>query len=322
MKARIVTVSQGRSLCRSVQGNRDFITAVLARVWPHTPDLICLPEAFSAKGVAIRSVADVAETLPGPTSELLSALARQHQCYIICPIYTQRDGQFYNSAVLIGRDGALIGCYDKIRPYISSTDGSVFEEGVTPGSTVGIFDLDFGRIAIRICLEASFPEDWHALAAAGVKVVCWPSAFAGGTLLQAHAVLHNYYVIAATRSGQARVINPCGQIIAETLAGESYALADINLDFVVARQDFQLSLPTQIRAQYGDRVAVHSYPAEGLFLIEPTDSSVTTAQLQAEFGFESAAQFISRHQEAYARWAQEVPPVLENLPHDYTTTAA
>jgi N-carbamoylputrescine amidase len=95
------------------------------------PDVICLPEAFTARGVPTRSVADVAEPVPGPTTDALAGLARAYGCYVVCPIYTRRDGRFFNSAVLIDRGGAIAGIYDKARPCLTA-DG-VFEEGVMAG---------------------------------------------------------------------------------------------------------------------------------------------------------------------------------------------
>jgi hypothetical protein len=88
---------------------------------------------------------------------------------------------------------------------------------------------------------------------------------------------------------------------AETGPGDSFALADINLDFIVAQQEFNHSLPGKVLAEYPERVKVISYQSEGLFLLETLDNQLTTSQLQAEFGLESSAQSITRHLKAYAK---------------------
>ena len=294
---------QGKSLGRSVESNLNFIARVLEQVFEHTPDIVCLPEAFTAKGVPTKSVADVAETVPGKTTDTLAKLASKHGCYIICPIYSIRDGVFRNSAVIIDRGGAILGVYDKARPVLSSSNNSVFEEGVIPGDPAeGRFDLDFGSVGVRICMDVEFPSDWKRLADNGVKAVFWPSAYDGGVSLQAQAIMHGFYVISAARTSRARVINPCGRTVAETVPGQSYLISDINLDFALARLEANRSIPDQILAKYGDRVAVHAYPDDDLFLIEPGDNQLSTDQLRAEFGFEPARQFVSRHAEAYERF--------------------
>jgi predicted amidohydrolase len=299
MKVRIAAVSQSKSLGRSVGSNLKFITRTLQNVLEHAPDVVCLPEAFTAKGVPITSVADVAETVPGPTIDAIADLAAKHHCYIICPIYTVRDGVFRNSAVLIDNAGAIAGIYDKARPCASSADYTVFEEGIVPGTGPGYFDLAVGRIGIRICMDAEFPEDWKDLEDNGVRVVFWPSALDGGILLQAHAIQHHYYVVSAVRAGRSRIVDPCGHILAETAPNESYVIADVNLDFVVLRHDPNNSTPERIAAKYGDRMIVKTYPEEGLFLIEPAFSDLTTSQVCFELGLEPARQVRERHAAAY-----------------------
>lgn len=315
MRVRIATVCQAKSLCRSTEGNRNFILGVLDKLYEQAPDIVCLPEAFTAKGVPARTVADVAEPIPGPTTEALADLARKHRSHIICPIYTERHGTFRNSAVLIGRDGTIEGIYDKAHPSTSSWDYTVFEGGIAPGDGSGVFDLDFGRVALRICMDVNFPEDWQELEEQGTRIAFWPSAFDGGMLPQAYALLHHCYVVSAVRTGRARVINPCGRTVAETAPGESYAIAQFNPDYIVARQEFNRSIPQAILAKYGREVRVDVYPEDSLFLVEPVGDGLTTEQLQGEFGFESAVQFVARHREAYRQIRQGLPATPQSARH-------
>lgn len=319
MKARIATLCQGASMARSVEGNRTYVVNVLRRVLDAGPDLVCLPEAFTAKGVPTRSVADVAETVPGPTTDALRELAARHRCHIVCAIYTRREERFHNSAVLIARDGSIAGIYDKRRPC-AAPSGEVFEEGVSPGADLGVFDLDIGRIGVRICMDVNFPEDWTVLASCGVQAVVWPSASDGGILLQAHAALNHYYVISSVRTGRARVANPCGAIVAETRGHEPSVVADVNLDFAVAHSDFNARLAERIAARCGPGVAVQRYREEGLYLIEPPDG-VTAGELQAEVAFERVAETIDRHLRAYERFARRLTPASPRDPAESPAAA-
>lgn len=64
-----------------------------------------------------------------------------------------------------------------------------------------VFDTDFGRIAILICWDMTFPEVWHAAASQGAELVLWPSAGHGGRPLEGYAQIHNIY-IASNGGGQ------------------------------------------------------------------------------------------------------------------------
>jgi len=283
-----------------VAGNRDFLFRIADSAGKTSPDLICLPEAFTAKGVAIRDCADIAESVPGPTTDLFAAIAKRYSCYIVCPIYRRSEPEsadtpsFHNSAVLLDRNGGIAGIYDKMRPCTSTPDYTVLENGVEPGDGGGYFDVDFGRIGIRICMDVHFARDWDILASAGVRLVLWPSAYGGGLLLQARALIHNCFIIAAVRQGCARVVDPCGHVTAETAPGESFITAGINLDFAIVRRDFHQSIASGIKAAYGDRVNVHDYPEENMLLIEPEENAILTSDLKQEFGFETAQESIRR----------------------------
>jgi predicted amidohydrolase len=315
MKARIATLSQATSFCRTAAGNLDFAAKLIERVRESRPDLICLPEAFTARGVPAATVADVAETLPGPTTDRMAELARSLGCYIVCPIYTRRGEQFWNSAVVLNRKGHIEFVYDKACPSTSTWDYTVFEGGVTPGDGQACHDFDFGRVGLQICMDANFPAGWHALAEQGARMVLWPSAVSGGLRLQSLALLHGYYVVSAVRRELARVINPCGRVVAETGPKAPYVVAEVELDFLVAREEFNRDIPSQIRERYGERVSVECYRDDALLLISPTGGGVTAKQLRHEFGIESAEQFLKRHEHAYARLRAGDAPLPQDALH-------
>jgi len=256
-------------------------------------------------------IAEKAESLPGPTTDLFAARAKKNRCYVVCPVLTRRDGRCFNSAVILDRTGNIAGVYDKIQPVTTTADYTKFEGGVTPGTTdVPVFDLDFGRVGVQICFDAGFPEAWDTLAQKGARLVVWPSAYNGGSSLVAHAIRHRYYVVTAVRTSTARVIDPLGRALAETNAVTNVAWRDVNLDNVVCHYDFNYSVPDRILAKYGSRVDVRTDIDDASFLVEPTDPAVTTAQLRAEFGFESAEEYFRRHRAAFeaARRGHEPEP--------------
>ncbi len=314
-QARIATLCQEGQFKRSVEGNREYVLSLVDTALREKPDLVCLPETFMTPGVAVQP-ADIAEAIPGPTLDLLARKAREGRCYVVCPLHTRQEGRIYNSAVILDRSGQVCGVYNKACPVTSSPDYTVLEDGVTPGGAIPTFDLDFGRIGVQICFDLGFPENWQQLAQAGVKAVLWPSAYDGGFPLRVFAYLHHYWVISSTRSGRSRIIDPCGEILQETSSSAPVIHRTINLDYVVGHLDFNLGVPDRIRQAYSGRVDVRQWdPGSAHFVVEPTDPTVTTAQLQEEMGFESTGQYHDRHREAYRRARAGQPPTPQKARH-------
>jgi predicted amidohydrolase len=289
--------------------------ALCDRALQQRPDLICLPETFTGAGIYRDAVAATAETVPGPTTDAFARKAQEGNCYVVCPVRTVGEGRHWNSAVVIGRSGEIVGIYDKIHPVTTTPDYTDFETGTSPGGEPCVFDLDFGRIGIQICFDAGFPESWAALAAQNARLVLWPSAYHGGFPLQAYAYLHHYYVVTAVHTDRSRVIDPCGRVVAETDSLNNLAVRDVNLDFLVAHYDFNYPLPDRIQDTYPGRVRITSYLDDGHFIIEPMDPALSMAQLQEEFGIEPSSRYHDRHRKAHADQRAGRTPTPQAAPH-------
>jgi len=307
-KARIATICQGGCFYPSLEDNREHVMGLLALALRQGPDLVCLPETFTTVSVP-GSAQELVETVPGPTTDMVAQKARKCGCYIICPIKTKHDGKCWNSAVVIDRTGNILGIYDKAQPVTTSANYTVMENGIMPGGSPPVFDLDFGRVGIQICFDAGFPESWQTLADQGARIVFWPSAYNGGFPLQVYAYLHHFYVVSSARTDKSRIIDPLGTILAQTDQRLNVICRDINLDFCVSHYDFNYSIPDKIMETYPGCVEIRSDRDSGHFLVEPADDTVTIEQLHVEFGFESTFQYHQRHREAYRLLRQgKVPP--------------
>ena len=163
-----------------IQGNtiKETIDAALQQMEnavPFKPDIYCLPETFLDP--AQKSLETNAEDGSGRIAGPFQAFAKKHNCYIICPINTVVNGKYYNSAVLIDRQGKMIGSITQCR----ITESEVDEVGLTAGTIdPPVFKTDFGTIGIQICFDIEWPEGWRILAKKGAEIVFWPSAFAAG----------------------------------------------------------------------------------------------------------------------------------------------
>ena len=161
--------------------------AAAARAAARGADLVLFSEAFFFDG-------SNAELVPGgPTLTIFHKLAKAHQMYLAVPLMEKTaDGHQYNTVALIDRTGSFVGKYRKVNPCAPGCG----DDGVTPPSDgVGVFETDFGRVAILTCFDAQFPEVWQQAAAAGADLVLWPSAYGGGRPIAAYAALYNYPVV-------------------------------------------------------------------------------------------------------------------------------
>ncbi len=299
MKARIATVCQAGRFYSLVEKNREYVMGLLDLALRQKPDLVCLPEAFTSASVDSTSCWDVAESVYGPTINAAAERAKAGKCYIICPVLTKRNSKVWNSAVILDRKGEILGTYDKLHPVTSSSNYTVFEKGITPGSEAHVFDLDFGRIGIQICFDVGFPESWKQLSKKDARIVFWPSAYNGGFPLQVYAYLHHYWIVSSVRSDRSRIVDPCGRILAETDWHINVICRDINLDFMVAHYDFNYSIPDKIMERFPGQVEVRSYMDDAHFLLEPRDNGLTIERLQSEFKFETTFLYHERHRRAY-----------------------
>lgn len=314
--ARIATVTQNGLMQASLADNRRVVGDMLERAAGQGADLVVLPEAYTFYGVGDGTLADKAEPLDGPTVSACRDAAGRHKCHVCCPIKLRRDGAIYNSAVMIGRGGEIVGVYDKVCPVTHSHDYTEFELGVSPGGAFPVFDLDIGRVGVQICFDLGFEENWRALADAGAQMVLWPSAYDGGFPLRAFAYIHHYWVVSSVRRGRSRIIDPLGGVVAETADAEPVAIRDVNLDFVVYHGDWNRTVRARIEAAYGDRVALTCHdPGASHVLVEPRDPSVTCAGLQREFGFESTKQYHDRHRAALAELRAGRRPQPQSAAH-------
>ena len=135
------------------------------------PDIICLPEYFNCVDCSPEEYDGRCGTVAQELLETVARRARTGGCYVILPLVIDVDGHRFNRAHLLGRDGELIGHFDKV--HVTEVERT--EMGIEAGSQWPVFDLDFGRIGIMICYDGCFSESSRILALAGAKIIFWPS---------------------------------------------------------------------------------------------------------------------------------------------------
>ncbi len=204
-----------------------FVETVRNTVGPET-DLILLPEGITVVGTG-RGYLEVAEPVPGPTTRKLGDLAREKTAYIVAGIYEREGEAVYNTAVLIGRDGELVGRYRKV--YLPREE---IEGGITPGSHYPVFDTDFGRIGIMICYDVFFPDPARALAARGAEIILMPIWGGPEPLAVARALENGVFLAASGYDHPTYVMDPDGRRLTEAngQGGVAKATLDLNRRYV------------------------------------------------------------------------------------------
>jgi N-carbamoylputrescine amidase len=182
--------------------------------------LVCLQELFRSPYFCQREDAalfDLAETVPGPSTEAMAAAAKRAGVTVIVPLFERRaPGIYHNSAVVIGPDGKTLGLYRKM--HIPDDPAYYEKYYFTPGDLgFTAFDTPVGRISTLICWDQWYPEGARLAALRGAAVVFYPTAIgwhphekaehgaaqrdAWRTVQRGHAIANGVYIAAANRVG-------------------------------------------------------------------------------------------------------------------------
>jgi N-carbamoylputrescine amidase len=182
--------------------------------------VVCLPELFRSRYFCQQEDArffDLAEPVPGPTTEALSHVARERKVVVVAPVFERRAaGVYHNSVAIIDSDGTVAGLYRKMH---IPDDPAYYEKFYfTPGDLgFQAFDTRAGRVSALICWDQWYPEGARLAALRGAAVIFYPTAIgwhpdekaehgaaqrdAWRTVQRGHAIANGVYVAAVNRVG-------------------------------------------------------------------------------------------------------------------------
>ncbi len=219
----LATVNHRPRGTRSAEESRERFARLVEEAAAKGADIVCLPEGITLVGNG-RKYADVAEPVPGPSTEFLGALAKRLRVWLVAGIYERTGARIYNTAVLIGRDGSLAGRYRKM-----SLPDEEIEGGITPGSDTPVFDTDFGRVGLMICWDSSYPEVAAGLARRGAEVLFLPIWGGDETLVPARAIENQVYLVASGYDFRSGIFNREGKRIADAKGDPEVLVATVDL---------------------------------------------------------------------------------------------
>jgi len=208
------------SMSADPRANLDKAAAKVEEAAGRGAQVICLPELFRSPyfcQVEDAALFDLAEPVPGPSTERLAQVARKAGVVIIVPIFEKRaPGLYHNSAVILDADGKQAGLYRKMH----IPDDPCFYEKFyfAPGDRgFQAIETRFGKIGTLICWDQWYPEGARLTALRGAPVLFYPTAIgwhpaekaqhgaaqrdAWRTIQRSHAIANGCYVAAVNRIG-------------------------------------------------------------------------------------------------------------------------
>jgi N-carbamoylputrescine amidase len=184
-------------------------------------NVVCLPELFRTQYFCQREdlhLFDLAEPIPGPSTEKLGAVAREAGVVIVASLFERRaPGLYHNTAVTLGPDGTIISVYRKMH---IPDDPLYYEKYYFAPGDLGFkaVDTTFGRMGTLVCWDQWYPEGARLTALQGAEVLFYPTAIgwhpaekdefgaaqydAWRTIQRSHAIANGVYVAAVNRVGK------------------------------------------------------------------------------------------------------------------------
>lgn len=244
-----------------VSTNLERATALVREASRAGAELVALPENFAFMGeeATKREIAERTDEDPGPITRAVIAAAREAKVWIVAggmpEANVDRDRPF-NTSLLVNPDGAVVARYRKVHLFdVDLPDGTKLLESAatTAGTEPVVADIATAstpsavKLGMTVCYDVRFPELYRMLIARGVRIVTVPAAFTVTTgkdhwhvLLRARAIENQVFVLAPAQHGRhprnrltygkSLIVDPWGDVIAQTPEGEGFALARLDFD--------------------------------------------------------------------------------------------
>jgi len=236
-------------------------------------EMVCFAElAFSRfypQEPAVEGFRELAEPIPGPTTDAFCAIARELGVVVVLNLYERSGNRCFDSSPVIDSDGSILG----VTRMLHITEYPCFHEQgyYTPGDTgAPVYSTAVGRVGVSICYDRHYPEVMRALAVARAEIVVVPQAGAVGEWpeglyeaeMRVASFQNGYFTALVNRvgpeerlefAGESFVCGPDGSVVARAgLGTDEVLLADLDLRRVSASHARQLFLRDRRPELYGE----------------------------------------------------------------------
>lgn len=255
MKKVKIALVQFESILLDIKSNVEKGLGFAREAAKQGADLLVFPELFTTgynTDLIGNQFYDSAEGLDGQTINTFCQAAKKYRLNIVAPIVLRQKmpGVIYNSAVVISREGVVLGVYNKT--HLWAGERFYFKAG----EEYPVFSMDFGRVGIMICYDGGFPEVARILALQGAELILCPSAFPiwdkdmWDIYFKSRALENACFVAGINRVGKEdklhlfgnnKLANPRGKLILDAAMDvEEMQFVEIDLDDV---PEFRKSVP-------------------------------------------------------------------------------
>ena len=221
---RVASINYRPRDSKSSGENLEKFSELIAKAAAQKADIVCLPEGSTLAGTDLNYIS-ASETIPGPSTKFLGSVARKYNLYIVAGILEKQGDVVYNTSIIIGRTGNLIGKYRKLSLPREEIDG-----GVTPGDSLPVFDTDFGRVGMMICWDVSFPETARTLAEKGAEIIFLPIWGGNVTLAKARAIENQVFLVSSSYDMITAVFDQEGEVMKEATKDDPVIVVDVDLN--------------------------------------------------------------------------------------------
>ena len=224
-----ISIVQFKSTIGAVDEN--FSTAERLISAAKNSDVIVLPELWST-GYYPTPVENFADTDGARTKNFLCAAAKNFGVNIIGgSVLVESGGKIFNRCHVANRRGEISAVYDKTHLFSFAGEHEVF----SAGDKISVVELDGVRCGLAICYDLRFPEFMRKIALAGAEIIFVPAAWSlkrltpRQILTKARAIENQVFVVFVNSSGKSEVVNPRGEVVAETGRGEEILTVEPDL---------------------------------------------------------------------------------------------
>lgn len=278
MKIASIGINERGYLGRTQTEMLDFCLGKCEELKSQSPDIIIFPEIVFIMYPSHEPLS-YGEFYEMALREMKSC-ARNIRSYLVFNLYEPiSEDKRYITTFVINKSGDVAGKYRKMYP----TEGEM-ANGVVPGEEPCVVDTEFGKLGIATCFDIGFRSYWQSLADLGAKAVIWTSAYDGGNLLDAYAVIHGFWVITSVRTYRARIIDPAGRTVAESARWDNVCLADIDPQMELFHIDDQQKKIHEIRSAVGSKASVQTLSEDNVFTVSSTDRELSVEKIKNDFG--------------------------------------
>ena len=225
-----ISIAQFKSELGAVDEN--FSTASKLIEAAKNSDVILLPELWST-GYYPMPVEKFADVDGSRTKNFLCAAAKKFSVNIIGgSVIVNSGGKIFNRCMVANRHGEIVASYDKTHLFSFAQEDKVF----SAGDKISVVELDGVKCGLAICYDLRFPEFIRKISLAGAEIIFIPAAWSlkrltpRQILTKARAIENQIFVVFANSSGKSEIVNPRGEVIAESGRGEEILTAEINLN--------------------------------------------------------------------------------------------